>query len=1357
MKTTHTLLFICLSYFAFSQTLSLEAGTTRAVVVGIADYQDDEIPDLRFSDKDAQAFVEFLQSPAGGSVLDEHMIVLMNEKATNARIADALIWLLEESQKGDKAIIYFSGHGDVETITRFNRGYLLTYDSPPKIYMAGALNIRDLQDIISTLSDNEVQVVMISDACRAGKLAGSEVGGTEATAQNLSKQFSNEVKILSCQPNEFSLEGEQWGGGRGAFSYHLLDGLYGLADKSGDGQVNLFEIGRYLEDLVPQETAPHAQMPFTVGDRNTRLAIVDQVSLEQLEEKKSTEQSTLSMIETKGMEEILLAKVDSNIQQMYSDFLVALDNKQLLEPAETCAYDLYQKLSQEASIQDLHNIMRRNLSVALQEDAQQAVNAYLAANPTEIQRRYESEENYNLYPRYLEKAAELLGEKHFYYKNLMAKKYYFEGLKLRLDIDKGDQNVVYQAAIEQQLKALEYQAHAPFILNELGVLHTQLKLDNQAFEYYDKAIELTPEWGLPYLNYSVSLFYIGEHKKAITYGKKALEFLPNFPQLYNFLAWISSNERDWINKQDWARRGLELADDFYLIENNVHTTAQLKIRYKEAIELLEKAKTIDSTFYSTYVNLGSIYFQIQEFEKSEEAYHAAFRIDSTRNELNMSLGRLYLGWRKTEKGKAALLKYIDLAPNNRKKSYGYNSLQWAYLQEGDIESSTQLLLKSIELYPSNPYPYTNLSSRYMGQGKYQEAEKLILDGIRYNPSNPILYNRIVRCYGLLNRDQEVNYFVKEGLELKTDNVKLLNTLTDYYQNSHQLEKALEWQQNLLDISSDDSETHRKYGELVYLNGDTNKAKIHFDKAVDLSPSFIWIPLRIANFFRIHNEPDKAEKYLQIGLKIDSTNNYAYQIKSFLLYDKGLLNEALDNIDRGIALQKSSDDWAGLLLLKSSLCYYAKEYDKGLMFSQQLEKEVSESRGVSFLFQKLIEEDYQSAETALGAFLKIYPTDPGSHHLNAIIKTKLGKYEEALKSLKLAVKIHPYHTFQNNPNLEPLHQLQGYQQLMREVYPEKFDDLDTFDFRKEESRYYFKNCITLAKYYESQKEYERANFLFKKAIELQPDTLTNNQAMVLADAYLILGEVEKARAICPEGIESEEDTELLEAGKLLYRLGKKDQAATHFEKYLEVSKNGSSRDFVIMFYKGQGDFEMAKLHSENGIKIAPKRIGYRRSFARLYFFNDKKQRAYQMLEQALKINPDEFNTYALIAILRYFDNPTTAKKHFESAAKINLKFLDLWTCLELMRNNEFEEADNAWAELVPHYENIFWLQMVKYKYVQMKIRQEEYDHAIELFGETLVNGRFVNYQLLSTDKALDSIREMEGFKKLMQRYFPEKMN
>jgi uncharacterized caspase-like protein len=200
---------------------------TRAVVIGISDYADDRITDLKYAHRDAEAFAAWLQSPAGGSLPNDQMTLLTNGQATLGKMVAAFDWLIAKSKPGDRALIYFSGHGDVEKLTRYNRGYLLGHDAPGTAYMAGgALNLRDLQDIISTLSDAGVQVVMISDACRAGKLAGSETGGTQQTAAELARLYANEVKILSCQPDEYSLESEQWGGGRGCFSFHLTDGLF---------------------------------------------------------------------------------------------------------------------------------------------------------------------------------------------------------------------------------------------------------------------------------------------------------------------------------------------------------------------------------------------------------------------------------------------------------------------------------------------------------------------------------------------------------------------------------------------------------------------------------------------------------------------------------------------------------------------------------------------------------------------------------------------------------------------------------------------------------------------------------------------------------------------------------------------------------------------------------------------------------------------------------------------------------------------------------------------------------------------------------------------------------------------------
>ncbi len=145
----------------------------------VSNYQDEGIPDLRFADRDAEAFANFLRSPAGGSLDQDHLKVLINEKATAAQFAIMLVWLWEVAAENDRV----------------------------------------LNDVVSTLSiQNKSRVLLIADTCRSGKLSGSELGGVQATAYNLAKQYNNEIKILSCQPDEYSIEGEQWGGGRGDFA-----------------------------------------------------------------------------------------------------------------------------------------------------------------------------------------------------------------------------------------------------------------------------------------------------------------------------------------------------------------------------------------------------------------------------------------------------------------------------------------------------------------------------------------------------------------------------------------------------------------------------------------------------------------------------------------------------------------------------------------------------------------------------------------------------------------------------------------------------------------------------------------------------------------------------------------------------------------------------------------------------------------------------------------------------------------------------------------------------------------------------------------------------------------------------------
>ena len=119
------------------------------MIVGISDYQNADITDLRYAHRDAEAFAEFLRSPAGGAIPDQQLIVLLNEQATAGQFAAALDGLIEKAKENDQVIIYFSGHGDVERKTISQPGFLLCWNSPARVYMGGGTYaLLYLQEII---------------------------------------------------------------------------------------------------------------------------------------------------------------------------------------------------------------------------------------------------------------------------------------------------------------------------------------------------------------------------------------------------------------------------------------------------------------------------------------------------------------------------------------------------------------------------------------------------------------------------------------------------------------------------------------------------------------------------------------------------------------------------------------------------------------------------------------------------------------------------------------------------------------------------------------------------------------------------------------------------------------------------------------------------------------------------------------------------------------------------------------------------------------------------------------------------------------------------------------------------------
>jgi WD40 repeat protein len=230
-----------------------------AVVVGVSEYQSAGIPSLKYADKDAESFANFLRRPEGGGYDTDHMRVLLNKDATLPNVRDALINFLNQAIDMDLVVIYFAGHGAPEPARPSNM-YLLTHDSDPNSLGTSAFPMWDIQTVLARYISAK-KVVVFTDACHSGGIsvnfATRGVGSTEQNLVNqyladLSKTKDGIVVFTASAAGEVSQEFPEFG--HGVFTYYMLEGLEGKADYNNDYTITINELMQYTEEQVKRKT-----------------------------------------------------------------------------------------------------------------------------------------------------------------------------------------------------------------------------------------------------------------------------------------------------------------------------------------------------------------------------------------------------------------------------------------------------------------------------------------------------------------------------------------------------------------------------------------------------------------------------------------------------------------------------------------------------------------------------------------------------------------------------------------------------------------------------------------------------------------------------------------------------------------------------------------------------------------------------------------------------------------------------------------------------------------------------------------------------------------------------------------------
>lgn len=608
MRLTAFLFFSLLtSISVFSQTSNTSRSVNHpnvyALVVGISKYLQKDIPELQFADRDARVFADYLKSKAGGSVPAENIQLLINEEATTSAVYDAIYWLKKSCTKDDIVFIYFSGHGDLENITIFNNGFLICYDSPPNNYVKLALSVDYLNQIANTLSAQiNANVVLITDACHAGKLAGSKLNGTFLVADQLRATKDREIRLTACATDQLSNENEAWGGGRGVFSYYLTSGLKGLADNNKDGFITKEEIKKYLDSSFAKDAVLKReniiQNPVLTGKGDFVLAKVDETE----EKKAANEMASFTAAQTMN-QPILKMSAGEDVPANPREYFFNLLKKKSIEnltdslklneiPKEEIPFALMRNIIEDVkadagknvegnskltSLLQLEKTLKENkdalkrfngkLATAFDEKGQQVIDQYLAGDAAELERRryYNIQNNgYDVYPKMFEVAMKLTQPDNYLYNVLEVKLHYFSGVAARLKIPTvEDPKPLIEKALAEEKKALTLEEHAAYIYNELAILNMYKKNLAVAEEYFLKASEIAPQWSIPWSNLIGIYATTGRYDKGIDAAAKTKERQPDNQNLFLNSGLLYERKGNLLMAEELYRKSIDINSRHY--------------------------------------------------------------------------------------------------------------------------------------------------------------------------------------------------------------------------------------------------------------------------------------------------------------------------------------------------------------------------------------------------------------------------------------------------------------------------------------------------------------------------------------------------------------------------------------------------------------------------------------------------------------------------------------------------------------------------------------------------------------------------------------------------------------------------
>lgn len=800
--------------------------TTYAVIVGVSEYDAPRLK-LNVADKDAALFARFLLETK--KVNKENLQLLLNKKANSAAVNAAIRSLLSKKIKnGDEVIVYFSGHGDIQKSKDTANaggyiGYLLCSDvNIERAYTGaqGTLSFKDLNEVVTQLSQNNIQVSIVLDACHSGQTVNEE--GANLLSESALTSFRNTIRYLSCGANQRSFESESIG--HGYFTFYLVNGMMGAADNSPlNNKINVNELNLYVYNNVYQESkelqepnigaSAGGKIVMTVSPEMKLIAFdsLRENAMKEIKESNNTAKSiTIEPNPT-------LTTLSASQQEQLSK-LNALLKKQVHKEA-VALYASFVK--QQLFSADWLRFIKLKLVQQLSIDPQQAVNTVLLGNNSQPPAAY--------FKAAAEKSSLLLSvldTADYEYKIYYIYARYLEAYSYL----RGKNYKMYPAAKRLLHEALVTEPDAAFVLHGLGLVAEYQDDFPLAEKYYRQAIELIPTWTYPRSSLGNALRSQNKYTEAIKVFQEVIKLAPAFSWPYNNLANVYLDLKRYKEAERLYNYSVQIDSvDAATEYSNLGLVFKDRGNIKKAETFFVKAINADSNMVYAYHNLAELYKKVNA-KQTNTLLTLSVKREPYFAEGLTELADYYREGPLPEEWKLADSLYDAAISNNPYNTWAYAGKAWGKAQMKDTAAAIRLFKEAIRINPDKPTAYGYYGRYFQLTKNYKQSIEWYKKSLAISPWYWYGYEWMHESWLKLNKPDSALAVLQQALPYFDENPDLYNLLGNYYYAVGNFTAAAAEYAKALTA---DSSYANAYGNLAYTSleiNDYKNAVLYFKKA-----------------------------------------------------------------------------------------------------------------------------------------------------------------------------------------------------------------------------------------------------------------------------------------------------------------------------------------------------------------------------------------------------------------------------------------------------------------------------------------------------------------------------------------------